>query len=693
MARPRMGERPGGAVFRISKDGSGYTVLRHLGQGGYGETDARNPYDALLKGSDGSLYGTSYSGGFADPNDAGTLFRLNENGSDYRVLWRFSYGGGDGLSSFASLVGGSDGALYGTTAGGGAAYSGTVFRINKDGSGYELLHSFSGTGEEGIVPEAALLEGSNGRLYGSARDPYPGGTLFSLNTNGSDFQVSHTFGSIASDGVGRKSALVEGTNGVLFGVTRYGGTNFYGTLFKINLNGTGYEILRHLSFSEGAAPEGITLGSDGALYVMAAGSYSDGGSVFRLNQDGTGFLVLRSLGTVLGDGYTGAGALVQATDGLLYGVTTYGGTYQGGTIFKINTNGGGYSIVRSLGDGAYDAKYPTAGLAQGPDGALYGTAYSGMYGLGALFRITLDGSDYCVIHNFATADGYGSSSKPALVSASDGALYGTADSGGMSGFGTIFKLSLSPAVLNIPPMVANPIADQTNVYGSAFNFTFDANTFSDPDAGQMLSYEASGLPPGIIFDGPSRTFIGTPTAVGINSVTVTATDNGTPPLNSNDVFDIVVAKAPLAVSATNTNRPYGETNPIFTGTIVGVTNSDNFTATFTTTATPSSPPGDYPITPILQDPNSRLGNYTVTTNLGILTVNGVTLEFGSSAGSATMCWPTTAAAFLLEFADDLTPPVTWQPVTSGIATNGPNICLTVTPEAAVPSRFYRLRLP
>lgn len=246
---------------------------------------------------------------------------------------------------------------------------------------------------------------------------------------------------------------------------------------------------------------------------------------------------------------------------------------------------------------------------------------------------------------------------------------------------------------NTTPILANPIPDQTNTYGGVFNFTFAANTFSDPDAGQTLVYTASNLPPGISFNGPTLAFSGTPTNVGLYAVTVTATDDGTPPLNTNDTFNIVVDKALLAVSGNNTNRPYGEADPTFTGTLVGVTNSDNLTVTFATIATPSSPPGDYAITPILQDPDSRLGNYSVITNNGTLSILGVVLEFNAAAGSPTLCWPTAAAAFLLEYTDDLTPPVTWHETTNGIITNGPNICLTVTPEAVVTARFYRLHLP
>ena len=108
---------------------------------------------------------------------------------------------------------------------------------------------------------------------------------------------------------------------------------------------------------------------------------------------------------------------------------------------------------------------------------------------------------------------------------------------------------------------------------------------------------------------------------------------------------------------------------------------------------PSSPPGDYFITPTLLDPDSKLGNYAVTSTNGVLSVKGVALESSTSGDSSTFCWPTTAASFALEFTADLTPPVTWNPVTSGLVTNGAAICHTTTPSPVTPMRFYRLRLP
>jgi len=144
----------------------------------------------LLQASDGVLYGTTSRGGILyDPQlsmDAwggfGTVFKLNPDGSGYAVIHRFrAYIGedgwwdGDGFNPLGGLVEGSDGALYGTTVRGGARGSGTVFKVMKDGSNFITLHVFTNSSEEGGNPEAGVMIGSDGTLYGT--------TTFAGNTN------------------------------------------------------------------------------------------------------------------------------------------------------------------------------------------------------------------------------------------------------------------------------------------------------------------------------------------------------------------------------------------------------------------------------------------------------------------------------------------------------------------------------
>src|SRR5207247_3627782 len=108
----------------------------------------------------------------------GTIFKMNQDGSGYRVLYNFTGAAGDASSPAAGLFEADDGALYGTTWYGGSTWNGTVFRVNRDGSNYAVVYSFLGTGGDGGAPRASVTEGSDGALYGTT---YYGGD-FNLGT-------------------------------------------------------------------------------------------------------------------------------------------------------------------------------------------------------------------------------------------------------------------------------------------------------------------------------------------------------------------------------------------------------------------------------------------------------------------------------------------------------------------------------
>jgi MBG domain (YGX type) len=134
--------------------------------------------------------------------------------------------------------------------------------------------------------------------------------------------------------------------------------------------------------------------------------------------------------------------------------------------------------------------------------------------------------------------------------------------------------SAKVTVSNLKPVVANPISNPAPVvYGAAFNFQFPANTFSDPD-GDPLTYNASGMPPGITFAGATRTFSGTPTQAGVFSVTVAANDGGTPSLTATNTFTITVNPATLTIAVQPKSKLYGAADPALTFTVSGLQFSD-----------------------------------------------------------------------------------------------------------------------
>ena len=105
----------------------------------------------------------------------------------------------------------------------------------------------------------------------------------------------------------------------------------------------------------------------------------------------------------------------------------------------------------------------------------------------------------------------------------------------------------------------------------------------------------------------------------------------------------VATKAPLTVTANNATRQYGQANPTFTGIVTGLVNGDNITATYSTTATPTSTVGSYAITPTLVDPGGKLPNYAVTVNNGTLTVTQATPVIAWTPASIQLGYPLGAA--------------------------------------------------
>lgn len=369
---------------------------------------------------------------------------------------------------YATVIQGSDGALYGTSSEGGSVGGGTVYKLNTDGSGLQVLHSFPGASGDGAQPGRALIQGADGKLYGTTDYGGSGsGTAFSLNTDGSQYAILHVFG--AADG--GQPTLIQGKDGALYGTAVDGGSADLGTVFKLNTDGSGFQVLHNFTGSsdDGENPcWGLLQGRDGVLYgTTVYGGVNGVGTVFKINTDGTGFNVLYSLAST-GNGRIPQAPLFQGSDGYLYGTTGYGpsGTdlNGSGTIFKIKTDGTGYAVIHTFG-GSSDGNTPMAALTQDSTGALYGTAAGGgTGGQGTTFKINTDGSGFQLLHSFSGTGGEGSGPW-ALCLAKNGSFYSTTWGGGTSSQGTLLALLASQA----PTIVQQP-ANQTACPGTLVSF-------------------------------------------------------------------------------------------------------------------------------------------------------------------------------------------------------------------------------
>jgi len=269
---------------------------------------------------------------------------------------------------------------------------------------------------------------------------------------------------------------------MLYGTT-YGGGSGYGTVFAVNLDGTGFTNLYSFTpvgvsatNSDGTLPEGGLILSGMTLYgTCYQGGTNGSGTIFAVNTDGTGFTNLYNFS---GQTPNIRGNLVLASN-LLYG-TASGGDSGTGIIYAINTNGTGfkplYNFTKLIPVGTFpfytnyvnnDGSGPVSGVILSGN-KLYGTAQSGgANGVGTVYKVNTDGTGFTTLHNFTGASD-GASPLAQLVLSSN-TLYGTTYSGGISNSGTVFSVTTDGG-------------DFTTLHG----FTGGSDG-GDPQAGLILS--------------------------------------------------------------------------------------------------------------------------------------------------------------------------------------------------------------
>jgi uncharacterized repeat protein (TIGR03803 family) len=441
------------------------------------------------------------------------------------------------FSSLYSFTNGSDGAdpqgglfltggtLFGTASGGGTNISGTAFAISTGGTGFSTLYTFSldvtnppGTNYtntlSGTDPECVLVLSGN-TLYGTG---YSGGTngsgtVFSMNTDGSGFNMLHTFGIITNYFTNSFAGIYTNyyfsypcpglvlSGNTLYGTTQYGGTNGNGTIFAVNTDGTGFTTLYTFTAwatnavgiftnADGANPAaGLALSGNTLYGTTEYGGTNGSGAVFAINTGGTGFTALYNFSAMgsnsvamngstnnvytNSDGAYPMGALLVCSN-VLYGTAAYGGTNGNGTVFSLNPDGTGFVALHDFSaEGTNAVGRAIYGDGINPQSALvayghtlYGTAYAGgTNNCGTVFALNMDGTGFTTLHHFSQLT-YNTSMG---VTNTDGAfpyagltlynntLYGTTESGGSGGNGAVFALSLGAIPVNVQPAGGNLI--------------------------------------------------------------------------------------------------------------------------------------------------------------------------------------------------------------------------------------------
>jgi uncharacterized repeat protein (TIGR03803 family) len=329
--------------------------------------------------------------------------------------------------------------FYGTTGAGGSSNNGTIFEITPAG-GFTMLYSFAGYPDGGSLPEG----------------------------------------------------LVQAPDGNYYGITVHGGANCAdggcGTFFKIMPGGvpiTLYSFCTQATCLDGAYPLGLIRAANGNFYgtTLQGGTYDLlCGTVFEITATGK----LTSLHSFNhSDGCQPSGPLIQGADGNFYGTTNQGGTHGEGAFFKMNPAGkltGFYSFCSQ--PNCADGYRPVAVL-QATDGNLYGTtAFGGLNRLGTIFQITPEGS-LTTLHSFAGADG---SLPTSLMQATDGNLYGTTQAGGIAkNSGSVFRLSMDLLPFAKLTQNSGKVGQSAGILGQNFTGTTNVSFNGTPASFTVVS--------------------------------------------------------------------------------------------------------------------------------------------------------------------------------------------------------------
>jgi len=314
-----------GTVFSLATNGTGFQTIRAFSTAA---NDVMHPWSGLTLGGS-TLYGTTQHDG-GSFFTGGSVFKLNTNGTGFSRLALFGAAGTNDLHDGLLLI---DSTLYGTSRGANSESTPKVFRVDTSGPPTTTLHTFSG--QPNVERPVGRLVEMDEVLYGVA-----GGSgtaqsvIYSMALDGSDYQVLHTL--TTADGNSPESGLtLDGTT--LYGTSSLGGANGFGTVYAVDIDGSNFQVLHSFAggASDGASPFTALVVDGGKLYgATSFGGGTDAGTLFSLNTDGSGYQMLHAFDSPTQGHEVGKDLVIDGTT--LYGSTRYGGPSEWGTVFAYS---------------------------------------------------------------------------------------------------------------------------------------------------------------------------------------------------------------------------------------------------------------------------------------------------------------------------------------------------------------------
>lgn len=442
-----------GTVYSVSlASGSSFTsVVQFSGNGASNKGSA--PLGALVSDGAGSFWGTTSTGG---AGNLGTVFKVAVSGGALTTMAQFT---GNGASSkggnpHCDLASDGAGSFWGTTATGGANNLGTVFSINASTGAITTQAEFTGDGasNRGSSPYAGLVSDGAGSFLGTTRTGGWGnsGTVFKINTTTSALTTPIEFQNTNSADRNPAAGLAADGLGFLWGTTEHGGTLAQGTVFKIqeftNTVTTMVEFTGITGSRKGSSPKStLVRDNSGTMWgTTYLGGANDLGTIFKINPSTGAFTTVVEFAN---DGVTNWGAkpvagMVLDASGDLWGTAERGGSSNVGLVFKIRPSTGVLTRVAEFSDiGAH----PVAGLTSDGAGSFWGTTVGGgTGGYGSVFKVNATTGVLTTVVDFTSNGTSNKGAAPYATLLNDGGfMWGTTSAGGTSGYGTIFKVSIS----------------------------------------------------------------------------------------------------------------------------------------------------------------------------------------------------------------------------------------------------------
>ena len=456
-----------GTIFAVNTNGTASSTKLYTFTGG---SDGGSPKGSLALAGN-TLFGTATDGG---SYNAGTIFSFNAGTLNFSPIHQFAQGAEGGNYPHGDLTLSPSGTkLYGMAYGGGNYDFGAIFAMNTDGTDFTMLHSFKGNNGDGGSPEGSLTLAGN-TLYGMTSTDGSGsvgaGTIFSMNTDGTDFTTLYTFtgGSDGGNPMGSLTLSPSGT--ILYGMTSTGGDpdcnsgSGCGTIFSFTIgNSAPTTLYSFTGGSDGGSPEGSLTLSGNTLYGMAnEGGNSGNGNIFAFGINSTTPTTLYSF-TGGSDGGSPEGSLTLSGN-TLYGMTSQGGNSgsdvgadnpdryihtealvgsSSGTIFSFDIGSNTLTTLYSFAENS-DGSNPEGSLTLA-NNALYGmTDSGGTNDEGTIFSFDIGSDTLAPLYSFIGGSD-GVNPEGSLIRANT-TLYGMASGGGDYNAGAIFSFDLAPTI-------------------------------------------------------------------------------------------------------------------------------------------------------------------------------------------------------------------------------------------------------